>query len=238
LTHLSHFFHRFAKGLSRHATAFALARVFGTNRTSSTKPFCYALHTMGSAVRAIVPPAVGTGHASGVPVVKGKRREQTRTRRSTRPDGGRAAQAAVIDLAPRAPAPAVNAGTLQAIRSELPEPEVFAMMLVGLVLLGYRARKDSSEKFKRRQVVPGDQAPGGASAGSLHNAYSLHKVFQLREVVLSPKLFAERRGRGALASTLRAPDIGRALADGQRLAAPLRSHRGATACAGGTVGQG
>ncbi|WP_305823469.1 MULTISPECIES: PEP-CTERM sorting domain-containing protein [Massilia] len=33
--------------------------------------------------------------------------------------------------------------------SELPEPEVFAMMLVGLVLLGYRARRrDSSEKFK------------------------------------------------------------------------------------------
>jgi hypothetical protein len=31
--------------------------------------------------------------------------------------------------------------------SELPEPEVFAMMLVGLVLLGYRARRDSSEKF-------------------------------------------------------------------------------------------
>lgn len=32
--------------------------------------------------------------------------------------------------------------------SELPEPEVFAMMLVGLILLGYRARRDSSEKFK------------------------------------------------------------------------------------------
>jgi hypothetical protein len=33
--------------------------------------------------------------------------------------------------------------------SELPEPEVFAMMLVGLVLIGYRARRDSSsEKFK------------------------------------------------------------------------------------------
>lgn len=32
--------------------------------------------------------------------------------------------------------------------SELPEPEVFAMMLVGLVLLGYRAPRDSSEKFK------------------------------------------------------------------------------------------
>ena len=32
--------------------------------------------------------------------------------------------------------------------SELPEPEVFAMMLVGLVLIGYRARRDSSEKFE------------------------------------------------------------------------------------------
>ena len=32
--------------------------------------------------------------------------------------------------------------------SELPEPEVFAMMVVGLVLLGYRARRDSSDKFK------------------------------------------------------------------------------------------
>jgi hypothetical protein len=32
--------------------------------------------------------------------------------------------------------------------SELPEPEVFAMMLVGLILIGYRASRDSSEKFK------------------------------------------------------------------------------------------
>jgi hypothetical protein len=32
--------------------------------------------------------------------------------------------------------------------SELPEPEVFAMMLVGLILIGYRAGRDSSEKFK------------------------------------------------------------------------------------------
>lgn len=31
--------------------------------------------------------------------------------------------------------------------SELPEPEVFAMMLLGLILLGYRAGRDSSEKF-------------------------------------------------------------------------------------------
>lgn len=32
--------------------------------------------------------------------------------------------------------------------SELPEPEVFAMMLLGLCLIGYRAGRDSSEKFK------------------------------------------------------------------------------------------
>lgn len=31
---------------------------------------------------------------------------------------------------------------------ELPEPEVFAMMLVGLILIGYRASRDSSDKFK------------------------------------------------------------------------------------------
>jgi len=31
--------------------------------------------------------------------------------------------------------------------SELPEPEVFAMMLVGLILIGYRASRDSSDKF-------------------------------------------------------------------------------------------
>lgn len=32
--------------------------------------------------------------------------------------------------------------------SELPEPEVFLMMLVGLVLIGYRASRVSNEKFK------------------------------------------------------------------------------------------
>lgn len=32
--------------------------------------------------------------------------------------------------------------------SELPEPEVFAMMLLGLILIGYKAGRDSSEKFK------------------------------------------------------------------------------------------
>ncbi|MCY0910967.1 hypothetical protein [Massilia antarctica] len=32
--------------------------------------------------------------------------------------------------------------------SELPEPEVFAMMVLGLVLIGYRARRESGEKFR------------------------------------------------------------------------------------------
>ncbi len=32
--------------------------------------------------------------------------------------------------------------------SELPEPEVFAMMLLGLVLIGYRSSRNSEEKFK------------------------------------------------------------------------------------------
>ena len=31
---------------------------------------------------------------------------------------------------------------------QLPEPEVVAMMLLGLVLIGYRASRDSDEKFK------------------------------------------------------------------------------------------
>ena len=36
---------------------------------------------------------------------------------------------------------------LQSRTSDLAEPEMFAMMLVGLVLIGYRATRDSSEKF-------------------------------------------------------------------------------------------
>lgn len=71
-----------------------------------------------------------------------------------------AAQATAIDLIPAQAAPAViqfvpsvavapSSGGFTPLRmSELPEPEVFAMMLVGLVLIGYRAGRDSSEKFK------------------------------------------------------------------------------------------
>ena len=80
---------------------------------------------------------------------------------------GGAAHAAVVDLSPTlsstlnstphvrplladlAPTPLTGVVAPPARMSELPEPEVFAMLLVGLVLLGYRARRrDSSEKFK------------------------------------------------------------------------------------------
>jgi hypothetical protein len=45
---------------------------------------------------------------------------------------------------------AVSGGVvvLQSGTSDLAEPEMFAMMLLGLVLIGYRATRDSSEKFK------------------------------------------------------------------------------------------
>ena len=82
---------------------------------------------------------------------------------------GNAALAAVIDLTPIAaganvaptaaqrPLPVLavtnrNGIVIAAPRlselPELPEPEVFAMMLVGLILIGYRARRDKSDKFK------------------------------------------------------------------------------------------
>ena len=62
------------------------------------------------------------------------------------PHGGAASHARLADLAPT---PRIDVVVPPTHMSELPEPEVFAMMLVGLVLLGYRARRrDSSEKFK------------------------------------------------------------------------------------------
>ena len=72
---------------------------------------------------------------------------------------GGAVQAAAIDLDNRGGAN-VRMADLSVVQrnevvapppasmSELPEPEVFAMMLVGLILIGYRASRDSSEKFK------------------------------------------------------------------------------------------
>jgi hypothetical protein len=71
-----------------------------------------------------------------------------------------AVQAAAIDLANDHLVRMVRVADLSAVNrnevvapppasmSELPEPEVFAMMLVGLILIGYRARRDSDEKFK------------------------------------------------------------------------------------------
>jgi hypothetical protein len=75
-----------------------------------------------------------------------------------------AVQAAIVDLGDLAdpgssggagvhvtalsPLPRHQPVTPPASMSELPEPEVFAMMLVGLVLIGYRASRDSSEKFE------------------------------------------------------------------------------------------
>jgi hypothetical protein len=66
------------------------------------------------------------------------------------PDGGSAAPVGVVHRVPDlAVAPGVQMMLPTGLMSELPEPEVFAMMLVGLVLIGYRARRDSSsEKFK------------------------------------------------------------------------------------------
>jgi hypothetical protein len=73
---------------------------------------------------------------------------------------GSAAQAAVIDLDSYHAARTHRIADVSPVArtevvappspsmSELPEPEVFAMMLVGLILIGYRASRDSSEKFK------------------------------------------------------------------------------------------
>lgn len=67
-------------------------------------------------------------------------------------------KAAAIDLPTTRPAPAaaphaaapvrIQDTSMPAPMSELPEPEVFAMMLVGVILIGYRARRDSSDTFK------------------------------------------------------------------------------------------
>ena len=65
---------------------------------------------------------------------------------SPTPHGSAASHARLADLAPT---PRLEVVAPPTQMSELPEPEVFAMMLLGLVLLGYRARRrDSSEKFK------------------------------------------------------------------------------------------
>lgn len=70
-----------------------------------------------------------------------------------------AVQAAAIDLSlgepvhpsgmvhPPAPSRA-DPADMPVMMSELPEPEVLAMMLVGVILIGYRVSRDSSEKFE------------------------------------------------------------------------------------------
>lgn len=72
-----------------------------------------------------------------------------------------AVQAATIDLVPSQPGQATAGlsttaradAALPVSMSELPEPEVFAMMLVGLILIGYRASRDSSEKFDNAEKL-------------------------------------------------------------------------------------
>ena len=49
---------------------------------------------------------------------------------------------------PALAAPREGVAVLQPVSSELAEPAVFAMMLLGLCLIGYRARRDSSDTFK------------------------------------------------------------------------------------------
>ena len=75
---------------------------------------------------------------------------------------GGSAQAALIDLSsgnataapPQQPVSNLSITVRRDIvmpptnMSELPEPEVFAMMLLGLILIGVKAGRGSSEKFK------------------------------------------------------------------------------------------
>jgi hypothetical protein len=62
------------------------------------------------------------------------------------------AQARLIDLEPAismgSPAPPRAVVVLQPATSDLAEPEMFAMMLLGLCLIGYKVRRDSSDKFE------------------------------------------------------------------------------------------
>lgn len=62
------------------------------------------------------------------------------------------AQAALIEVAGNvvdvAAAPAGGTVLLQPAASDLAEPEMFAMMALGLLLIGYRATRDSGEKFQ------------------------------------------------------------------------------------------
>ena len=59
-------------------------------------------------------------------------------------DNNHAVQARVSDLS----TVMRNEVALPSSMSELPEPEVFAMMVVGVILIGFKVSRDSSDKFK------------------------------------------------------------------------------------------
>ncbi len=63
-----------------------------------------------------------------------------------------AAPAACVNECNTVPAakPAETPAAAVAVQaSPVPEPEVFAMMLLGLILIGYRARRSKSDKFEK-----------------------------------------------------------------------------------------
>jgi len=65
------------------------------------------------------------------------------------PAAGDAAARATMPPSAARPAPADPFAFITNITmSHVPEPEVFAMMLLGLCLIGFRASRDSNEKFK------------------------------------------------------------------------------------------
>ena len=69
---------------------------------------------------------------------------------SLAPQARQAATAPVASISP-ADLAVVRSATVvapPAHMSELPEPEVFLMMLLGLCLIGYRASRHSDEKFE------------------------------------------------------------------------------------------
>lgn len=86
-----------------------------------------ALSFSGSAQAALVEVPAAAGLTAGVAIVHAAA-------------GPRAADLTV--------AQAVQVVAPPANMSELPEPEVFAMMLLGLCLIGYRASRHSDEKFE------------------------------------------------------------------------------------------
>lgn len=55
--------------------------------------------------------------------------------------------AARVGMHPGLAALPAQAALPPAPASELPEPDVVAMMLLGLILIGYKASRDSDEKF-------------------------------------------------------------------------------------------